>query len=295
MKKIFLIQICVMLATGSVFAQQTAKFGLYQDNAFVINPAYTGTSGNSQAFMQFRNEITGLRGAPVSRIISADTKVEKWKVGFGINAFEDNTNILARKGLNMTYSYQLAMPNDQRLNFGLSVGAIINYIDYNSIIAENPNELITMYNYKPSTSFNGSFGMMYGIKSFEIGFALTNLFNRTQFSDKYDLKYVQNPEYNATMLYRFDVNENIKNTTSLILRSSQGLPMRFDVRSIFTMKKVVWGGLTYGLNSSFGVCVGLNYNNLKIGYLYEYPLSEISRISMGANEVMIGYTFGKKK
>ena len=137
--------------------------------------------------------------------------------------------------------------------------------------------------------------MMYGIKSFEIGFALTNLFNRTQFSDKYDLKYVQNPEYNATMLYRFDVNENLKNTTSLILRSSQGLPARFDVRSVFTMKKVVWGGLTYGLNSSFGVCVGLNYNNLKIGYLYEYPLSQISRISMGANEVMVGYTFGKKK
>lgn len=282
-----------MLA-GGIFAQQTAKYGLYQDNPFIMNPAYTGASETTKAFMHYRNEITGLRGAPVSKIISVDTKMIDWKAGFGINAFADNANILQRQGFNLAYSYQLKLENEQRLNFGLSVGTVQNSIDYDNIIAENPNELISLYNYKTTTSFNGSFGMMYGIKSFEIGFALTNLLNKKEFSDKYQLAYIQKPEYNGTMLYRFDINENIKNTTSLILRSTQGLPVRFDARTIFTMKKMVWGGLTYGLNSSFGVCVGLNYERLMIGYLYEYPLSKISKISMGANEIMLGYRFGKK-
>ncbi|MEI7803679.1 MAG: type IX secretion system membrane protein PorP/SprF, partial [Bacteroidota bacterium] len=68
MKKITLILISVFI--GSIAqSQQIPMFSQYYQTPFVYNPAYTGNTNNTNAFLINHSQWTDMPGSPVTRMI----------------------------------------------------------------------------------------------------------------------------------------------------------------------------------------------------------------------------------
>ncbi len=67
MKKIIKISTFIFVSIficGSVFSQQIPANNFYVRSPIIINPAATGNDGNLSAFMNYRDQWSGLKGAP---------------------------------------------------------------------------------------------------------------------------------------------------------------------------------------------------------------------------------------
>lgn len=66
---------------------------------------------------------------------------------------------------------------------------------------------------------------------------------------------------------------------------------QISISGLVTYNNRFWGGVTYNVQSSdaFGILLGMKYKNIKIGYAYDLPLSQIN--TTGSHEIMISYRF----
>jgi hypothetical protein len=53
-----------------------------------------------------------------------------------------------------------------------------------------------------------------------------------------------------------------------------------------------WGGLSYRTNGDIVAMGGVRYNNIYIGYSFDYTLSRIMNYSYGSHELSLGVRFG---
>jgi len=286
MKKIMIISM-MLLGAAYTQAQQTAKFTQFYMNPYATNPAYAGYGEDTKLFMLYRNDMSGVRGAPRTSIFTIDGKLQEYKVGLGLNVYSDKLNILDRTGANMSYSYCLDLMHEQKILMGISFGIARTGFNYSEIIAENPQELIRLYNYKPIQSFNSDFGLAYVFKTVEVGIGVDNLFNRRKFEDRYLLSYQQNFTAKATAAYTFDMTPEIKGNPSIALYSPQGLPVQLDASFRGIYSDSFWAAVNYSMNSAVGASLGFMYNNISFGYMFQHPITEISRVSSGVHEVVL--------
>jgi hypothetical protein len=74
------------------------------------------------------------------------------------------------------------------------------------------------------------------------------------------------------------------------LRSFQ---VEATVRMIYD--KMFNGGLSWRLNESVVVLLGVAFGNVEAGYAYDFPVSPILKESSGSHELMIRYKFKLNK
>src|SRR5260221_14191448 len=72
---ISLLIVTCLLPTFS-FAQQLPFSSQYYTDQFVINPAFTGTTENINAFLTHRSQWTGLAGAPQTSYLTLDAPAQ---------------------------------------------------------------------------------------------------------------------------------------------------------------------------------------------------------------------------
>lgn len=82
-----------------------------------------------------------------------------------------------------------------------------------------------------------------------------------------------------------------------------GAPNEFDIDISFLFQETLWLGASFrsswakvidGRSSYDSADIWLSYllkNGLRIGAAYDYPISELSHVTAGAFELMIGYEF----
>jgi type IX secretion system PorP/SprF family membrane protein len=73
---------------------------------------------------------------------------------------------------------------------------------------------------------------------------------------------------------------------------SDGKVVQFSITSLVRYNKKVWGGVSYRAGDALIGIVGLElFNGIRIGYSYDYTLSDIGKTSSGSHEFMINYCF----
>ncbi len=287
-----IIFILLLLLNIDIWAQQTSKYTQFYLKPFVYNPAFAGNlTRNLQVYTFYHNEMLGVRGAPENMYIGVDAAIKGYNMGWGISLTRDVVNILGRTAANLSYSYFLPLPKKQSLMFGISMGVVRNSIIFDDIVARDPAELVQIYNFKPAASFNADAGIVYTLNTFKFGVSALNLFNRKKFSDRYLLPYVQNPTFIITSMYDFEINDNLTAQPSVVITSSLGIQPQLDVNAILYWKNFLWGGFVYSVRSAVGATIGINYNDFKIGYSYQYATSVLSRVSSGVHEIFLAYNF----
>ncbi|MEY5049056.1 MAG: hypothetical protein RLZZ175_2415 [Bacteroidota bacterium] len=294
MKKIITIFALMSLGVASQ-AQQTYNFTQIFANKYIYSPAYAGQSENLKGFFHYRNQMVGFKGAPESMLFTLDKALPILRLGFGLQAYNDKINIIARNGAMMSLSYNLPLATDQALRFGLGVGFVTNGVDQGRIQATDPSEVTAFSNIRSVTSFNSDFGLTYSRKQLDVAFSASNLFNRSTVSDNRNIPFTQVPVYSLLVKHKFVVSQTVNFEPWAVARTAQGLPVTANLAALFRWKEILMAGLTYDINSNVGATMGLQYDDLYFGYNYGYPTNILNTLSGGIHEISVGFTFKSRK
>jgi len=87
---------------------------------------------------------------------------------------------------------------------------------------------------------------------------------------------------------------NVKLKPSFLIKSVPAVaPISADITLSFLFAERLWLGATYRTEDSVDGIIELQVSqNLRLGYSYDYTLSDLADYNSGSHEVMIGFDFG---
>ena len=127
---VFVVAILLWRIPGH--AQQQVMFTQYMFNGLVLNPAYAGSHETVSATALYRQQWTGLDGAPSTQTFSVHSPVKNERVGLGLFIIRDKIAITEQLGSYLAYSYRIPLGNG-KLSFGIQGGVNTYQVDYTQI------------------------------------------------------------------------------------------------------------------------------------------------------------------
>lgn len=313
MKKIILALGLLFVLQISAKAQQDAQYTQYMFNSLVINPAYAGYKEALNVGLLARNQWVGFSGAPKTQSLLIDNVfLESKNVGLGLSVVNDKIGDSRQTSAYANYAYRLPVGSeDARLAFGLAVGVVQSSIDASDVQDPSDPNLMGKQNYFAP---DGKLGVFYSNPKFYAGISATNLISNAR---KYDpagdnIFAKQGTHFFLTAGYLMDLNESLKFKPSLMIREDTKGPTNLDVNTFFLLNEAVWLGASYrsGVNlgnksnlyggtfrknSVVGVVEVYVSKIYRIGYSYDYTLSQLNQYSNGTHEVSLGLILNSKR
>lgn len=280
----------------NVLSQQLPLGSQYYVNMYSFNPAEVGTS-SLQSFFSHRNQYAGITSGPQTTYLSVDGPTKYDKIGLGFMAMSDRTDILSKNTFVVSYSYKLKFGQNHGLNFGLNLGILNNSIAFDEAIIIDEDDALVSNSSRSKTGFTSDFGLLYKIKELQIGVSVPQIFSNSNLyintlGEKFS--FTSSRHYRASLKYTFFLNEskNLSIYPLLAARFVNGAPFQYDANVVVDFKKIGWIGMTYHSNYAFSSSVGLRYQNMIIGYVYDYPIGNLNQFTKGSHEFILGYRFG---
>lgn len=293
------ITAALLLVIISAFAQQLPYSSQYYTNMFVVNPAFTGTKEQTNAFITHRSQWIGIAGGPQTSYLTIDGPIEAKNIGLGLKVYSDVTDIISRMGAFANYSYRLKINDDNNLFIGLAAGILNNRIDFSKAVVRDTDDPFLFSEPQSKTVFSADFGLGYTWKKLEVGFAMPQIIGN---KIKYQTNAGDNSYYNleryyvGSVKYVFDVVEEKEITAYplIAVRAAKGSPFQYDINAVLDWKKMGWVGVTYHSNDAVAASLGVRYKNLAVGFAYDFGINKIKTYTGSTCEFLLSYTFGSK-
>ncbi len=265
---------------------------LYLQDKVLINPANAGDHDGIYGFMNYRNQMIGLEGAPNIGVVGLHGNLTESKnMGFGGMVVAESQGFNQKITGIINYSYKLTLSEGQTLSFGLAGSFADKDAVRSKIIAEDKDGATLMIAEDDSyqkTIYGFGFGLSYRLNNFQIGFSMPEMLD-----EEYALK--QYIVFNTC--YKWAINENLDLIPSLLYRTIPTADDQYDLGIMAVHKKDIWGQVIYRQfnDASYVIVLGTNMGNFKMGYSYEINSNDLSTMSDGSFEIILGYNFGNIK
>jgi type IX secretion system PorP/SprF family membrane protein len=297
MKKIFLSTVFAALVL-STSAQQLPLYSQYAFNPFLYNPAMTGVSGETNAFLIHRSQWAGISGGPVTNAFTIDGFLEERNTGLGLNIFNDVQDINERLGIYASYAYRLKINDDMHARFGLSLGFLDNRLDFSKAVVSDNNDPMLFGQIQRKSALDATVGGMFAWKDLRVGISVPQLLGQQVKYQTYDTRsfYELNRHYMGSVGYRWLFNETNQLTLepTALVRWVPGAPFQYDVNAQVNWKDFAWLGVSYRSNYAVGANARIRlWNSLSAGYAYDFIITPLRTSAGISHEFMLGYTFGK--
>lgn len=301
--KVILIVVAVLCITTKGYAQYDAQLSQYWALPSYYNPGAAGSTDKLNINAATRQQWLGMPGAPKTFLIMGDMpfKLFKQQHGVGLIISTEKIGLFSNTALALQYSFKVKILGGQ-LGLGLQLGMINQVFNGSEVYIpeseyHNQTDDGIPTNEVKGMGFDLGFGIYYTHKYFWTGISAQHLTSPTiTFDEKYET-YIPSSYY-------FSAGGNIPFKNSLIiLQPSMLLKTTFqtfqvEFGAIVKYNKFVWGGLSYRLNDALIFTVGGEWKGIKLGYSYDYALSDIVKATSGSHEVFVGYSMkldlGKK-
>lgn len=317
MKQFSTLVFFLLLFAGLGKAQQDPMFTKYMFNTLYYNPAFAGNYEHMYVGLIHRSQWIEIDGAPITQSFTAHTPLKNERVGVGLALVNDVIGPTRTTSANLSYAYRIGIGNFN-LSIGLQ-GGVVNYTANWSQVSrfQEIDEAFAMNQNRWQPNFGG--GIYLSSKYFYIGFSSPHLV-------EYDLRGEVTTEiWSKTYRHYFGAigaaipvnGDNLIFKPSLLFKSvglfsnlrkddpftSIGAPNEFDLDLSLLFYEKFWIGASFRTSleaftdqsSSYDSAdIWVSYfldNGLRIGAAYDYPLSNLSRVTVGAFELMIGYEF----
>jgi type IX secretion system PorP/SprF family membrane protein len=149
---------------------------------------------------------------------------------------------------------------------------------------------------------NAGFGVYYYYKKkFYAGFSIPRLLeNKIDVSNPTKMMTnVGNPQlwhYYFTTGYVFPMGDNVKFKPSIMIKAVANAPAEVDGNLNFLFNEFLWLGASYRTGDAISGLIGFQISKqLRVGYSYDYTLSELQNYNSGSHEISIAYDFNSLK
>lgn len=280
-----------------VQAQQDMMYSQYMNNMLNVNPAYAGNKTVNNITALYRKQWVNVDGAPTTGSISWDYRKEDSNVGYGVQIYNDKLGIETNTGFNAFYSYHIPFEKSS-LVFGLS-GGVLNYRAA-FLSGTNPTQgggVDPSFNQDMNViSPTAGIGFLYSASDWYVGLSAPSLLMAKAYSNDYQVVKMANNRYFLTGGYIFDVSPALKLKPSLMLKSSSGTSLQYDINLNAWINNIVGIGLSYRNKDAIVGMVEFHLGSgFTLGYAYDYLTSNLKTYSTGTHELMLRFEFSNGK
>ena len=332
MKRI--IAILFVLASVNLNAQQKPYYTQYILNNYILNPALTGIENYTDLKLSYRNQWTGIDGAPVTSYLSVHGPIGKKDFrttptsfempgenprgksfvdeytapaphsGIGLMIINDKTGYINRFSAYATYAYHKAISFKTTLAAGF-LGGITNVsLDRSKIQwgTLDPNDPAIGYDNGDLKKLKPEVGAGLWLYSsdFFAGVSVLNIVpNKIKFAANNQYATFFEPQFLATTGYRFFLSDDVSVLPSVMLQFIQPFPVQAHFNIKFQYLDKVWAGLSYRMSDQLGGIAGMAginvSNTFNLSYAYDVSTnSRLNTYTKNSHEIILGFLINNK-
>lgn len=289
---------------------QDHTFSQFYSSPVFLNPSLAGNTECARLSLNYRNEWPSIPAAFNTYQIVYDQSLPSISSGYGVMVFRDSQSdgAFARTHIAAAYSYQVMVSENLIVNWGLQATYIQNSLQWDNLVFAD--QINTDGSINPSTgetepennriSFaDFSAGMSFGWKEkYYGGFAVhhmnepMNSFYENEIS-LLSRKYT----FHAGAVFEYDPAIYAKKSIFVspnLMYQQQGNFRQLNAGVYVTIKPIVagaWFRHNFDNPDAAIILLGLQHNNFKVGYSYDYSLSGLGGTLGAAHEVSLSYNF----
>jgi len=292
-----LVFLSALLMSLISVAQQNPQYTQYMYNMSVVNPAYATDNQdviNIGGF--YRAQWVGSVGGPTTGSFFAHSALGK-RVEGGVTVVHDEIGgVVKETNLFADFAYVLPVSEKNKLSFGLKGGATFFSTNFNGFVYSDVLSDPAFANNLSRTFPNVGIGSYYFSDKYYVGFSAPNLLTTKHLEQKDGLvnSGAQEIHYFLTAGYVFTINQNLKFKPAFMAKAVSGAPTTFDVTGNILINNILEAGVGYRLGDSFSGLVNFKVTPaLRVGYSYDYTLSNLGRFNSGSHELMVLFDLNK--
>jgi type IX secretion system PorP/SprF family membrane protein len=302
--RIFLIFAAVLFVVTAGQAQQSAQYTQYIFNGLVINPAYAGSKGITNANVMYRSQWAGLEGAPTTQTLSIDGSAKSDRIGLGFHAINDQLGAQGTLGAYGSTAFRVRLTEKARLSLGFGAGILQQSVDWSKLNPGDPDPSLPTSRISTIVP-DAKAGLFLNTERFYAGLSVANLI---PFEN--DLMPTPARQYFFTSGYVMDLGEHLKFKPSFLIKENLEGPTNVDFNAFILIKEILWLGGSYRrgfnllnkpvtdqpyfLQNAWAGIAELYLNQkFRVGYSYDVSLSALS--GFASHEISLGYFFLKKQ
>jgi type IX secretion system PorP/SprF family membrane protein len=305
----FLILTCVVRGNA-----QDVIYSQFYANPLYLNPALAGAKLDQRITLNYRNQWPSIDRGYVTYSVAWDQQFDKISGALGIMANADvggggMYNKFSGSGI---YSYRLQATRFIVLNAAIEATYLQYNLDWNKLVFGDQidvrsGSLEQTRDYIPSKLNVGNVDLSAGIlggykESLYFGIAVNHL-------TRPDIAFYEGNENRINMrwtvhsgilidFFQGMEGEDIRNfsISPNFIYVQQGLFRQLNIGMYINKFPFVWGlwmRHTFGNPDALIALVGFQTKNYKIGYSYDYTISNLTNRSGGAHEISIAWLFRK--
>ncbi len=296
-KKNIVLLFSFFMLTCSVLGQQDPQFSQNMFNQMTINPGFAGSHDMVSATAINKLQWVGFgEGSPATTAVNINAAIAPFgfKSGVGLDILSDNVGFNKDLGINLTYAARFKIDQGM-LGIGLSGGFMNNALDAKTWNTPDGSTDNAIPNSKESSiNLDLGFGLFYNTESMYAGLSATHL-NQTKTNKAVNPAHYSR-HYYLTGGYLLSLPNAAWQLNPSVFVATDLVDKQFTINTNVIYNKKFWGGVSYRIGESITGMVGIElFNGLRIGYAYDFTLSEISKYNDGSHEFMLGYSFNLKK
>jgi type IX secretion system PorP/SprF family membrane protein len=293
MKKI-IIFISFFFYITSISAQQDPEYTHYMYNMSVVNPAYaSGMPAMLNLGGLYRTQWVGAVGAPKTFTFFGHTAIND-KVEVGLSLISDDIGDGAKKENNVyaDFAYVLNLGGQNRLSLGLKAGFSSIQTNFNGFVLQSGDTSTDLAFAEDVnvTKPNIGVGAYFFRNNFYVGLSAPNLLNTKHIEEKSGINAFGSEDIHTflTAGYVFQINDKVKLKPAFMTKYVTGAPLSIDITANVLYNNKFEFGAAYRIDDAISGLVNINVTpSLRVGYAYDYTLSNLGQFNSGTHEIML--------
>ena len=286
----------LLLLSFQIEAQQNPHYTQYMYNMSTINPGYATDTGSMNFGALYRMQWVGSEGGPTTGTFFGHSPLAK-NVEVGLSIVHDEIgDVVKETGVFADFAYIVKLNETNKISFGLKAGASFFSTNFDGFVYSDDLPDPAFANNLSKTFPNIGVGAFYFGENYYLGLSSPNLLTTKHLERKSGIVTtgVEAIHYFFTGGYVFNLNENLKFKPAFMARGLSGAPLALDITSNFLINNKFEIGTGYRVEDAISGLVNFRISpTLRIGYAYDYTLSNLGRFNSGSHEIMILFDLGK--
>lgn len=293
MKKLYIL-LCFLGCGLGLQAQQDAHFSQYMFNHLALNPAYAGSWNHLTANFIYRDQWTGINGAPTSQTFTLHAPSRNQRHGFGFGFYNDKIGVTRNTSINLSYAYRIPLGNNAQLAFGLN-GTVENF--RSGLNEVTTGSQITGGVVDPSFSSlvnlwlpNVGAGAFLNTNHFYAGLSSPDILENDLNEDGRTDGAAESRHFFGTMGFITGTDESpVRFKPSLLFKYQPNAPSSIDFNAQFLLNNKLWLGASYRVSDAIvGMVQWQTGSWFRIGYAFDYPISDLRVFNAYSHEFLLG-------
>ena len=320
MKKLYFTTVFLLAATMG-WAQQKPQYTQYIFNNYLINPAITGIENYTDIKAGYRNQWTGLDGAPVTMYFTAHTPIGNKFIqgdpmsqpangedpmsrsyvqdyqaapahhGIGFTVVSDKAGPITQSNYDITYAYHLGLSSNLNLSVGVAAGLASINLNTSQITLENALDPAIANGNTNQLKPDLGLGIWAYSATYFVGVSAQQVLPQTLYFSS-NSTYNQSktvPHYFFTAGVKLFLAEDVTLLPSVMFKYVKPVPSTFDLNLKMAFQDKFWIGGSYRHNDAIAAMAGINVGSfLNLGYAYDFTTSNLNTVSNGTHEIILG-------